>query len=79
MKAITGKQYRHYKGQVYTVLTIARSEADPTTELVIYRAEYDSPDFGDRCVWVRERGNWEGTLTIDGEVRERFALLETGV
>lgn len=79
MKAIPEKQYQHYKGQVYTVLTIAHSESDPTTELVIYRAEYSSPDFGDRCVWARERKHWEGTLTIDGEVKERFSLLETGV
>ena len=76
MKATIGKRYRHYKGEVYTVLAIARSESDPTTELVIYRAEYDSPDFGDKCVWARERMNWEGNVVVDNMEQDRFAELQ---
>lgn len=75
MKAILGKQYRHYKGHIYTVLEIARSESDPNTELVIYRAEYDSPDYGNECVWARERKNWEGTVVVDGTEHDRFTVL----
>jgi hypothetical protein len=39
-------RYRHYKGNEYTVIGIARhSETDE--ELVVYR-----PEYGDRSLWV---------------------------
>ena len=77
MKAIIGIQFRHYKGNVYTVLAIARNEAEPATELVIYRAEYDSPDYGKGCVWARERKNWEGKVIVDDLEQERFTMLDS--
>lgn len=77
MKAIIGKQYRHYKGKIYTVLAIARSESDSSAELVIYRAEYDSPDYGNQCVWARERNNWEGKVIVDDVEHGRFTVLSS--
>ncbi len=77
MEAHIGKRYKHYKGREYTVLTIARSEANPSEFLVIYRAEYDAPDVGFGAVWARERSNFEGKVVVNGEEKERFTQLDT--
>jgi hypothetical protein len=79
MKAVAGKRYRHYKGHEYTVLVIARNEAKPEEELVIYQALYDSPDFGKNCIWARERSVFEGILTVDGRDVERFTCIDEKV
>lgn len=76
MKAIIGKQYQHSKGHLYTVLSIARSEPNPDTELAMYRAEYVAPDYGNECVWARERKNWEGNVVINNGEEDRFTELK---
>ena len=37
MKAEIGKKYRHYKGNEYVVLNIARSSENIEDELVVYQ------------------------------------------
>jgi len=76
MKAIVGKRYRHYKGGEYTVLAIARMESDPTIECVVYRAEYESPDYGKDTVWIREKGIFEEKIMVDGKEIDRFTCIE---
>jgi hypothetical protein len=76
MKAIPGKRYRHYKGGEYTILTIARMEGDPNVECVVYRAEYESPDFGKDTVWIREKGMFEEKIMVDGKEIDRFTCIE---
>ena len=56
--------YRHYKGNLYEVLEIAK-HSETEEELVVYRALY-----GDYGVWVRPLGMF--TETINGV--PRFAL-----
>lgn len=75
MKAEIGKRYRHRKGNEYTVLAIARLESDPLKEYVVYRAEYESPDFGKDTVWLREKTMFEEQVEVDGKVLERFSLI----
>lgn len=75
MKAEVGKRYQHYKGGEYTVLAVGRMEPNPSEEYVVYRMEYDTPDFPKGTVWLRERGNFEETVVIDGNSVERFMLL----
>jgi hypothetical protein len=73
MKAIAGKRYRHYRnGKEYTVIATGRLESEPTEECVIYRAEYDSPEFGYGAVWVRSRTNFEEMVDLDGAPVPRF-------
>ena len=65
----TGK-YRHFKGNEYEVLFIAKhSETDE--DMVVYRALY-----GDNQVWVRPASMWNETVERDGETFLRFTFIE---
>ncbi len=76
MTAEIGKQYRHYKnGQTYTVLLVAR-HSETLEEMVVYQAEYDSPEFGLRAVWARPRATFEESVTYEGKLVPRFALID---
>ena len=64
----TGR-YRHYKGNEYVVLGVARhSETDE--ELVVYR-----PDYGERQMWVRPKDMFLESVEVDGKVIPRFEFL----
>lgn len=75
MKAIPGKRYRHYKGGEYTVLAIGRMETAPEEEYVVYRMEYDAPDYPPGTVWLRPRSVFEERIVVDGEEIDRFIEL----
>lgn len=70
MAAITPGRYRHYKGNEYTVLGVAR-HSETLEELVVYRQEY-----GDRGLWVRPAAMFAETVEVDGAAVPRFRLLE---
>lgn len=75
MNIQVGERYKHYKGNEYTVLAVARNESYPEEFLVIYQAEYDSPDFGKGCVWARPLELFEGNVTIEGGEVKRFTRI----
>ena len=53
-------KYRHFKGNEYEVLAVARhSETDE--KMVVYKALY-----GDGEIWVRPLSMWEENITRDG-------------
>lgn len=59
-------RYRHYKGNTYEVVGIARhSETDEL--LVVYR-----PEYGERGLWARPLAMFGETVVIDGVERRRF-------
>ncbi|EDL62076.1 DUF1653 domain-containing protein [Gimesia maris] len=61
--------YRHYKGNSYTVIGVARhSETDE--ELVVYR-----PEYGERGLWVRPKVMFLESVEVNGELVPRFAYL----
>tara|TARA_R110002167_G_scaffold109098_1_gene278188 strand:+ start:619 stop:828 length:210 start_codon:yes stop_codon:yes gene_type:complete len=61
--------YRHYKGNNYTVIGVARhSETDE--ELVVYR-----PEYGERGLWVRPKVMFLESVEVNGELVPRFAYL----
>jgi hypothetical protein len=66
MTPIPPGRYRHFKGQEYTVIGVAR-HSETQEELVVYRQGY-----GDRSLWVRPRQMFLETVEIDGQVVPRF-------
>ena len=62
--------YRHYKGQLYEVLGIAR-HSETAEFLVMYRALY-----GEYGLWARPQTMFNETVTIDGGEVPRFALVQ---
>jgi len=62
-------RYRHYKGQDYIVLGVAR-HSETQEELVVYRQDY-----GDHGLWVRPRGMFVGNVTVDGREVRRFDFI----
>ena len=77
MKAEVGKNYVHYKnGNVYTVVAIGRLENNPTEEYVVYRADYDSLDYGNNATWIRPRNVFEEEVTYNDKVVPRFKRIE---
>ncbi|MBU6310112.1 MAG: DUF1653 domain-containing protein [Planctomycetes bacterium] len=70
MTAIRPGRYRHYKGNEYTVLGVAR-HSETLDELVVYRQEY-----GDHSLWVRPAAMFLETVEIEGKKVPRFRLIE---
>lgn len=66
---IPAGRYRHYKGNEYTVLGVAR-HSETLEEFVVYRQEY-----GDRGLWVRPASMFAETVVVDGQAVPRFAFL----
>jgi hypothetical protein len=60
--------YRHYKGQRYRVLGLAR-HSETLEPLVVYQALY-----GERGLWVRPAAMFNETVERDGQPVARFAL-----
>jgi hypothetical protein len=68
-------RYRHYKGNPYEVVGVAR-HSETMEELVVYRALYDSPGFGFGSLWVRPRAMFLEQVEIDGQWVPRFARVD---
>ena len=65
-----GGRYRHFKGNTYEVVALAR-HSETLEELVVYRALY-----GEGAVWVRPLAEFLGTVTRDGIIRQRFEEID---
>ena len=61
-----GKYYRHFKGNVYRVLHIAK-HSETLEDMVVYRAMY-----GEHGIWVRPKAMFEEVIERDGKSIRRF-------
>lgn len=61
--------YRHFKGNEYEVIGIAR-HSETLEEMVIYKALY-----GDADIWVRPVSMWSETVIKDGVEYKRFTYI----
>lgn len=66
-KAITGKRYRHFKGNEYTVIAVGK-HTETLEEMAVYRDDAGK-------TWIRPKADFEGQVTRDGKIFERFAML----
>ena len=62
--------YRHFKGNRYEVLGLAR-HSETEEWMVVYRALY-----GEGGLWVRPASMWLETVERDGQTYQRFTLEE---
>jgi hypothetical protein len=70
MTDIPAGRYRHFKGNEYTVLGVAR-HSETKEEFVVYRQEY-----GDRSLWVRPKPMFLEAVELGGQNVPRFRLVE---
>ncbi len=59
-------RYRHYKGNEYTVIGVAR-HSETEEELVVYRQEY-----GEYGLWARPKQMFIETVDVGGRQVPRF-------
>jgi hypothetical protein len=62
-------KYRHYKGNEYEVVGVAR-HSETEEQLVVYRALY-----GECGLWVRPLQMFQETVVIEGQEILRFAKI----
>lgn len=62
-------RYRHFKGNEYEVIGIAK-HSETLEPMVVYRALY-----GESGLWVRPLNMWNETITRDGESFKRFEFI----
>ena len=69
MSEIKLGRYRHFKGNEYEVIAIAKHSED-LSPMVVYKALYGEGD-----VWVRPADMWDETITRDGKTFKRFEYI----
>ena len=66
--------YEHYKGKRYEVIGVGR-HSETLEELIVYRALYDSKEFGKNSLWVRPKKMFLEQVEIDGKMVPRFKFI----
>lgn len=69
MEEIKVGKYRHFKGNEYEVLCLAK-HSETGEQLVVYRALY-----GEREVWVRPAHMWNEKVERGGITYSRFTYI----
>ena len=69
METVKCGRYRHFKGNEYRVLGIAR-HSETQEELVVYRALYGAQE-----LWVRPAGMWHETVEWEDYRGPRFVYI----
>ncbi|MBR4879577.1 MAG: DUF1653 domain-containing protein [Clostridia bacterium] len=62
-------KYRHFKGNEYELLYIAK-DSETLEEMVVYKALY-----GEGGIWVRPLKMWNETVIRDGVEYKRFTYI----
>jgi hypothetical protein len=62
-------QYRHFKGNEYLVLYVAK-HSETLEDMVVYQALY-----GERGIWVRPASMWNELVERDGKTFRRFTYI----
>lgn len=62
-----GKKYRHFKGNEYLVLHMAK-HSETLEDLVVYQALY-----GEQGIWVRPLRMFTEQVEVEGKLVNRFA------
>jgi hypothetical protein len=68
-------KYKHYKGKLYRVLGVVR-HSETLEEMVLYKALYDSEEFGKNPEFVRPIEMFLEDVEVDGKKVKRFELAD---
>ncbi|MGN0458867.1 MAG: DUF1653 domain-containing protein [Eubacterium sp.] len=63
-------RYRHFKGNEYEVIAIAK-HSETLEDMVVYKALYGNND-----IWVRPAGMWNEVVVRDGKEYQRFTYID---
>lgn len=69
MQEIKLGKYRHFKGNEYEVIGIAKN-SETLEDMVVYKALY-----GDGGLWVRPLAMWNETVEVNGKTSKRFEYI----
>lgn len=62
-------KYRHFKGNEYEVIGVAK-DSETLKEMVVYRALY-----GEKGLWIRDKQMFLETIERDGKLIKRFTYI----
>ncbi|WP_426348638.1 DUF1653 domain-containing protein [Alloiococcus sp. CFN-8] len=65
-----GTKYRHFKGNEYLVLYLAK-HSETLEDMVVYQ-----PLYGERGIWVRPLSMFLESVEVEGKLVERFMEVE---
>ena len=65
--------YRHFKGNEYELLYVAR-HSETLEPMVVYRALY-----GEQGIWVRPAAMWNERVERDGYAGPRFSFVREAI
>lgn len=69
MEEIKIGKYRHFKGNEYEVIGVAK-DSETLKEMVVYRALY-----GEKELWIRDKQMFLETIERDGKIQKRFTYI----
>lgn len=67
--------YRHYKWGLYEVIGVAK-HSETLEDLVVYKALYESAEFGINALRVRPLNVFQEKVVVDGKEVERFTKID---
>ena len=70
MEQVKKGKYKHYKGNFYEVIGVAK-HSETLEEYVIYKALY-----GKEELWIRPKQMFLETVTLDGKTVPRFKKVD---
>ena len=76
MKELKLGKYQHYTGNFYEAIGIA-NHSETLEKLVIYRALYNSKEFGENALWVRPFSMFLEKVEINGKKIPRFKYIKS--
>ena len=64
---IVGKKYKHYKGNIYKIIALAR-HSETMEDMIVYQS------IKNHDIWVRPKQMWNEVVDIDNT--PRFTLID---
>lgn len=75
MNEIKLGKYRHYKGKEYEVIGVGK-HSENLENLVIYKALYNSDEFGNEALWIRPKDMFMEKVVFEGNEVNRFEYIK---